>query len=492
MPGLSVSDLVNVGVILSPLAPPTQNFGALMLLGASAVIDVSQRYRSYSSLTQVANDFGTSAPEYLAADFFYSQSPQPTTLLIGRWAQTATSGLLHGGILSAAQQVLANFTSVTNGGVDFTIDGSAVNLTALNFSAATNLNGVASIISTALGSHGSCTWNSVYSRFEFVSASSGTSSSVSFGSTGAGTDISTLIGSTAASGATAVAGIAAESMLSAVQTLTNMSNAWYGLAIAVASPSDNDIIAVAGYVEGCNPHRFFVPTTQETAALSATSTTDLAAQLQALGYNHTAVQYSSFSPYAGVSLFARQATVNYQGNNTVINLMYMQEPGVVAETLTESQAAALKAKNCNVFVNYNNSTAIIQWGTCASGQWIDVIIGCDYLSNAIQTAIYSLLYTSQGKVPQTDAGVNMIVTTAENILVGAVADGLLAPGVWNGPAIGPIASGQTLQKGYFVYAPPVASQSQSARSARQSPVLQVLVKMAGAIDTVSALINVSQ
>lgn len=376
--------------------------------------------------------------------------------------------------------------------MDITIDGNPLTLTALNFSSVTNLNGVASIITTALGSHGTCTWNAAYDRFEFVSASSGTSSSVSFGSApGSGTDISTLVGSTAASGATAVAGITSETMLSAVQTLTNMSNAWYGLAIAVPTPADSDILSVAAYVEGLNPHRFFVATTQNTQALSATSTTDLAYELSAAKYNHTACQYSSSSPYAGVSLFARQATVNYAGNNTVINLMFQQEPGVAAETLTESQAAALKAKNCNVFVNYNNATAIVQWGTCASGQYIDVIVGMDWLASTVQGEVFNLLYSGT-KVPQTDAGVNLILTTVENVCVGAVANGLLAPGVWTGPAIGPIVYGQTLTKGYFVYAPPIATQTSQARAARQSPVIQILVKMAGAIDTVPGIINVSQ
>jgi len=490
MPGLSVSDLVSVSVNLQPTAPATQNFGSLLVLGSSTVIDVSQRLRPYSSLTQVANDFGTSAPEYLAADLFYSQSPQPNTLLIGRWAQYPASGLLHCGILSSSQQALANFTAVTSGGVDFTIDGTTVNLAGLNFSSATNLNGVASLINTALGSHASCTWNSVYSRFEIVSATTGTSSSVSFGSTGAGTDISTLIGSTAASGATAVAGISSETIESAVSTMISMSNAWYGLAIAASSmPADSDLVSVCGIVEAANPRRYFVPTTQEANALSATSTTDLAYLVQQGGFNHTACQYSSSSPYAGVSLFARNASVNYGGNNTVINLMFQQEPGITPETLTETQAAALKAKNCNVFVNYNNSTAIIQWGTCASGQYIDTVIGLDYVANAVQTAVFSLLYTG-AKVPQTDAGVNLILTTIEQVLSGAVADGLLAPGVWTGPAIGPIASGQTLAKGYFCYAPPIASQTLSARDARQSPVIQILVKLAGAIDTAACVINV--
>jgi hypothetical protein len=213
MPGLSINDLIQAQIVLSPTAVPTQNFGALLIVGSTPnVIDVSQRLRQYSSLTQVSADFGTSAPEYLAAAVFFGEQPTPSTLYIGRWAQANTSGLLHCGALSTAQQAIANFTSVTSGGVDFTIDTTAVNLTGLNFSGAQNLSGVASIINTALGSHGSCTWNAVYNRFEITSASSGTSSSVSFGSTGAGTDISALIGSTAATGATQVAGIEAESL----------------------------------------------------------------------------------------------------------------------------------------------------------------------------------------------------------------------------------------------------------------------------------------
>lgn len=490
MPGLPVSNLVNVSVNLSPLAPPTENFGALLLLSAEAVIDVSERLREYGTLTEVADDFGTNSPTYAAAVLFYSQTPQPSTLYVGRWAETATSGLLHGGILSASQQALANFTAVTSGGMDITIDGTAVDLTALNFSAATNLNGVASIINTALGSHGTCTWNANYDRFEISSATTGTTSTVSFGSAGTGTDISTLIGATAASGATAVAGIAAESMLSAVQTLTNQSNDWYGLHVAVASPAVSDVLAVAGYIEAANPSRFFVATTQDSNALSATSTTDLAAQLAALKYDHTASQYSSSIPYAGVSLFARQATVNYDGSNTVINLMFQQEPGVTAETLTQSQAAALQSKNCNVFVNYNNSTAIIQWGTVVSGNYIDVIVGADWLSNALQSAAFDLLYVQ--RVPQTDPGVNLIVTTAESILDGAVTNGLLAPRNWTGPAIGPIANGQMLSKGYFVVPGTIASQSAADRAARKSPVIQVLACFAGAIDTVDMIINVAQ
>jgi hypothetical protein len=55
-----------------------------------------------------------------------------------------------------------------------------------------------------------------------------------------------------------------------------------------------------------------------------------------------------------------------------------------------------------------------------------------------------------------------------------------------------IATGQTLSKGYYVYAPSVASQSAAARAARQAPVIQAAVKLAGAIHSVNVLVNVNQ
>ncbi len=222
-----------------------------------------------------------------------------------------------------------------------------------------------------------------------------------------------MIASTSATGASQVAGIALETLLAGVSTLANASNAWYGLTVAASGVQDSDLVSVAGFIEGLNPRRLFVATSQESAALNPSLSTDLASQLQAAAYTHSAVQYSSTSAYAAASLFARQASVNFNAQNSTITLMYKQEPGVTAETLTETQAAALKQKNCNVFVNYNNSTAIIQWGTVANGQFIDTIVGTHWRQNALQTALFNALYTSTSKIPQTDAGVNILVTVAE-------------------------------------------------------------------------------
>jgi hypothetical protein len=173
-------------------------------------------------------------------------------------------------------------------------------------------------------------------------------------------------------------------------------------------------------------------------------------------------------------------------------LKFKQEPGLQAENLTETQATVLNAKNCNVFVAYNNDTNIVQQGQMSSGIFFDERHGADWLQNWVQTAVYNLLYQSPTKIPQTDAGIHLIVTTIENALQQAVNNGFAAGGVWNGLSFGQIVQGQTLPKGYYVYAPPIASQSYTVRQTRAAPLIQCAVTEAGAVHSCNVLINVSR
>ncbi len=99
--GLPVSGVVNVTVDMSPRAASARNFGALLIMGASSVIDPLERLRAYSSVEEVAGDFGTDAPEYQAAALYYQQSPRPVDLFIGRWVSEASAGMLRGAILTS-------------------------------------------------------------------------------------------------------------------------------------------------------------------------------------------------------------------------------------------------------------------------------------------------------------------------------------------------------------------------------------------------------
>ncbi|MEK6290034.1 MAG: DUF3383 domain-containing protein [Paraburkholderia tropica] len=487
---LPVARLISVAVTLTALAAQGANLNTALLLGPSDVIDTGERLRSYSGIPAVAEDFGTTAPEYQAATLYFNQSPQPASLLIGRWAKTATAGLLNGGVLSAGQQAIAEWDVITTGAFNITIDGNAKVITGLDFSAQTNLNGVATVIGAKL-TGATIVWDG--SRFVVTSATTGASSTVSYATAPAtGVDISAMLGLTVSTASVPANGIAAETPAAAAALfLDQFANQFLGLAFADGTIEDDDHVAVAQLVEADQAHIYGI-TTQNAQALDPTVTSDLASRLKALALKYSMIQYSSSSAYAVVSALGRLLTVDFNGNSTTLTLMYKQEPGIVAEALTSTQADTLEAKNCNVYVGYDNNTSILQYGVTPSGIFVDSVYNALWFRNDIQTAVYNLLYTSPTKIPQTDAGNAQIAATISSVCDQAVTNGYLAPGVWNSGGFGAIVQGQTLSKGYYIYTPPIASQSQADREARKSVVFQIAAKEAGAIHSADIAVTVNR
>nr|DAF26568.1 MAG TPA: tail sheath protein [Caudoviricetes sp.] len=479
---LPVSRVVNVAVEMSPTAAALRNFGSCLILGDSDIIDTDERIRLYSSISDIATDFGISSREYLAAQAFFSQSPQPTQVYIGRWAKSATAGRLRGRTLSSAEQDISLFTAITTGTLSLTIDGASKSMASIDLSAETNLNGVASQISSALGVSGSCAWTG--ERFVITSATTGTSSTVATTDTGT---LSSLMGF--AGSATSVAGVAAESLASAITALLDY-NTWYMVCVA-PDASDDSIVEAAGLIEAASPSRMIGFTTQNSTEIDSTASSTLGSRLKGLGYNRTILVYSSDSPVAAASVFGRMATINFEGSNTTLTLKFKQLPGVTAENLRSSQAEALKSHNVNAFCAYQNDTSILQEGITSGGWFIDETHGLDWLQNRVETDLWNLLYTSK-KVGQDESGATAIVSCVNKSLEQGVTNGLIAPGVWNGDAFGALESGDTLSTGYYVYIQPFDEQSQSDREARKAPPIQIAVKLKGAVHFINVTITVNR
>ena len=479
---LPVSRVVNVAVEMSPAAAALRNFGSCLILGDSDIIDTDERIRLYSSISDIATDFGISSREYLAAQAFFSQSPQPTQVYIGRWAKSATAGRLRGRTLSSAEQDISLFTAITTGTLSLTIDGASKSMASIDLSAETNLNGVASQISSALGVSGSCAWTG--ERFVITSATTGTSSTVATTDTGT---LSSLMGF--AGSATSVAGVAAESLASAITALLDY-NTWYMVCVA-PDASDDSIVEAAGLIEAASPSRMIGFTTQNSTEIDSTASSTLGSRLKGLGYNRTILVYSSDSPVAAASVFGRMATINFEGSNTTLTLKFKQLPGVTAGNLRSSQAEALKSHNVNAFCAYQNDTSILQEGITSGGWFIDETHGLDWLQNRVETDLWNLLYTSK-KVGQDESGATAIVSCVNKSLEQGVTNGLIAPGVWNGDAFGALESGDTLSTGYYVYIQPFDEQSQSDREARKAPPIQIAVKLKGAVHFINVTITVNR
>lgn len=490
--GLSVNRAVNVDIYLSPKAVPRRNFGVLCVAGDSDVISGLERIRYYTTLDAIADDFGLDASEYKAAELYYSQTPKPVSMAIGRWLQSATPGILRGG---AATSEIDPWKAITDGAMKIEVDGVEASLTTLNFSSATNMNGVASVISAALTSAGqsgaTCTWDG--GKFIIETKATGTSAFMGYAtSPAAGTDISSMTGLTQAKALPLIPGYAAETPAECAAKLADVSGEWYGFMFAAdATITDEQLIDVSKFIEGSSKSRIHGVTCTDARMLDSTFTTDIGSKLKELGLNRSVVQYSA-NPYAAASLFGRAFTVNFNGNKTTITLKFKQQPGVVAETLTESQAKTLENKNVNVFVNYDNDTAILQEGVVSSGAFFDEIHGLDWLQNALQTAIWNLKYQSKTKIPQEEDGVTQIIARMVTVLDGARTNGLVGPGTWNADGFGQLLDGDYLPKGYYIYSQPIDDQAQSEREQRKAPPCQVAVKLAGAIHFTNVMVNVNR
>src|SRR3954467_3167656 len=178
--GLSVSNVVNVDVSISPLAAGYRNFGTLLVVTPEDIIDVGERVRYYSNIDEVIEEFGGTGPAYEAGLLYFSQLPRPNALYVGRWAQANTSAVLHGGILAVADLDMATWAAITTGSLILNIGGTDQPLSGLNFASATNMNQVAAVIQAA-GTGYTVTWDAAYARFDVKTTAKGPTAVIGYG-----------------------------------------------------------------------------------------------------------------------------------------------------------------------------------------------------------------------------------------------------------------------------------------------------------------------
>ena len=150
---LSVSRLIPVTVSLTAKAASNRGFGTLLLIGNSDVLTAAERYRTYTSINDVAADFGTDAEEYKAALLYFSQDPAPDTLMIARWFDAPTPAVLRGAILTTAEQRIDRWNTISDGAFKYRINDTDYTVDSLDFTGETNLNGVASKINEAISTN---------------------------------------------------------------------------------------------------------------------------------------------------------------------------------------------------------------------------------------------------------------------------------------------------------------------------------------------------
>lgn len=435
---LSLNKIVNVVVSVSPLAAPRNSFNQGLIIGPSVVIPKAERLRFYSNVNDMLTDgFLITSPEYLAAQIYFSQSPAPTQLWVGRQYTTAPVVVNNATTSGSAIVTPASMVSLE---VGQTVTGAGIP------AATTVISKTATTVTLSANA-------------------TATSASVSLTFTDS-----------------------VETMLAAVQACRLANSQWYPVFACGAAKADH--LAIAAYIETAAPACTYFGTTADTDVPTATAGNVLLT-LQGLLYTRTFVQYSTNTPYAMCGAMGYAMGQNTGLAGSAYTLKFKNEVGVTVEPLTATQVQNIEGANGNLYLNYGYYYNIFEQGVSSSGRFFDEILNLDMLANNIQLGIMDLLYQNP-KVPQTDAGVLQLIRACNQACETAVNIGFLAPGLWTNMPVLNLNTGDVLPKGYLVQAPAISTQSTADRQARKSPPIYIAIKEAGAIHSVLISVYVNR
>lgn len=479
---IPVNKVVKVTILTSPTFPARKGFGLLLIIGSTpGVLTQGSPIRFYSDIDGVAADYNSSTPEYQAAQTYFAQSPRPTEVAIGLSTAAPFSATNDPATIVAVdsgdvEQDIPTWQAVTAGTLSLTINGSFVTATGLDFSGATDLDGVAAIIQAAPAFGGLITVTQSVGLFTFTTVSVGASASISAPAAPLGSSIVEMLG-VAGLSSTGVSAGPGTPISEALQTLQDYNQSWYGFTF-VNGISDADVLEAAAWAEA--RIKIFGFTSADPNIANQSNLSNLALSLNALEYSRTFGVYDDNDLYAAVSVFGRAFTTNFNNQNSTITLKFKKLPGITPIVITETQRLTLTERNINYYSEFGDS-AMLAEGVMVNGRFFDEVHGLDWLLNAIETNVFGYMYTAKTKIPQTDPGVARLVQQAEKACQEGVRNGLLAPGQYNGEPLGAVETGDFLAKGYYIFAQPIAEQNQSDREARKAPPIQGILKGAGAL-----------
>ena len=503
---LPIDRIVRVNASIAPSTPLRPDFGRTLLLTPS--VAAPARTSTYASAASVGRIFGTlNSSVYDKSAEYFGQTPYPKDLIIGRWAQVAVNGRVTGG----NHQALAALQAVTAG--TFTISGQ--DSAALNFGAAANFAAVAALLQTTIQNIANPTaWatGTSYSQGDDASGSDGqiyqavvdNSGNDPIADTGANWRLlgpqvnaatvaytngafvitndnlllmtlptgtaATAMGLTAATGAVAAAGFAADA------TIADGFNAcvtedgtfyWVGHDTAINDYAAGGALEqLAAAVQASGRYQLDL-NSYGPAPLVTNEATSFDALASGLGQNRVNGNWNgAVGESIGMGIAAVMSTVNFNGVDTLVNPHGRPLRGFTPGRLTIAQANELERKRVNYFATIGPQAIYTPGTTFASGVWRDSQYFLDWLAEEVALRNYNYIINNPTRVPQTDLGLQGALSVIEQACRQGVRCGGIAQGFVSEALRGSIRRQPGLEefngfmeKGFLVYALPFSTVS---------------------------------
>lgn len=428
----TIDNYVNVVIDRQTQAVTQQGFGLQMFLGLGK--GFTGRYKVYSSLSEVAVDFNTDAPEYKAAATAFGQEISADQFAIGRQKSD----------VATLAPVVANNTTYS-----VIINGTTFNFTSDASATATEIVAGLTAVINADG--------------PLPVTASGTTTLILT------PDVADTAYTLKKSDNLSVVYTATETLSAALAAIKLVNNDWYGL--SCYSHVAADILAVAAVAEA--EKKLYGASSSDAGIKSdvGTDTTSIAYSLKAAAYERTFLLFSgvanSVYPECGwLSQILVSEPGSYQGAFKTLN-------GVTVDSLTTSEYNNVLAKYANVYVSVAGVNHTYN-GRVSSGEWCDVVRDLDYLEARLKEDIFST-FVRISKIPFTQRGANIIENEVRKRLQLAVDAGILAD-----------------DTGFTVTVPNVLNVAANDRANRFLPDVKFTARIAGAIikTTINGIVSV--
>lgn len=384
----------------------------------------AERSRVYTSFKAIEEDFSDGSSVYKAAARFFGQELVPAKVVIGRKQVDAVDGTL---------------VTVSNSTEYFvTINGTKVSVTSDASATAIEIVAALKTAFTAASITGINFTDNLNGSFEVEVVTPGTGWSI------------------VASSNIALANQAStETWPAALAAVEADNNEW--IALTASSHADADILALAEAIEA--REKIYVASTSS-AAVKTNSTTDIASQLKALGYQKTALIWKADAdtnyPECGWVASQIQPT---PGSNT---WAYKSITGAAVDKLSGTETTNLVAKNVSTY-EYIGGVNSTTGAKMAGGEFIDIMLGVLWLTARMRERIWFRLANTP-KIAYTNAGIAIIEAEVRAQLQEGIRNNFLS----DSPA--PV-----------IYTPDALSVDPNLRATRTLEDLKFEARLAGAI-----------
>jgi len=497
---VSINNVVAVTLLQSGALAMADNPNVVTMLTAEqqGPLSSASRYRIYSDSSSVAADFGTASKAYDFALSFFGTSPNATNaggfLVIGYWrgaeeTLVATSASLNGAQVSEAT-VVNGLQQVADGTLTLDVDGTPEALTGLDFQSATSLAAIVGVIDAGLTG---ATASIDDQRVVITSNTSGALSTITFATDpGTGTFIGQTLALTTGSGGFLTQGAAAETLIAETKlaAITELfSQVKFRGAMFIDNPTDEESKTLAEWGQANDVLQYDV---FDAPANLTVDPANVVWDIKLSSLTNYRMLYSKAgNRKLAVSYMARAHTVNFAAENSALT-MHLKELSVAAEEYTQTQVNQAQTVGLDIYTTIKLTPAILTSGANGfTDERYNLIAYVDFL----QIDMYNLLKSTGTKIPQTTRGVNQLIDQAEKTTIQFVRAGVFAPGTWSSPdTFGDLDTFKRgiINNGFYWLAGSLAAQAQNSREARESPVLQGAVKLAGAIHSVDIIVNVNR